>query len=470
MPPARFAVATVSPPGYAHCAAFREVAETLHHGLRALGHDSILTDDTVPRGRRPIVLGSNLLPSTRQRLSAEAILYNLEQLDPGSPWLVPELLDLFRTHEVWDYSDRNAAQYPSLGLPPPRVVPIGYVPHLTRIAPQEEDIDVLFYGSINGRRRRILDALRERGLRVEEAFGVYGVERDRLIARSRLVLNVHYYEAKVFEIVRVSYLLANRRCVVSERGVDDLDERLLARGVAFAAYDELVDACARLVADPPERARIAAEGFALVSARDEVPILRSALEGRASSSGTRGSAAVVPPPSYYGHARPEIVALARPKGCRVLDVGCAAGAMGAAMQAAGAAEVVGIEITSGPPPPPARGFERSTGWTWRRYPPCPTPTDTSSSSPSPTSSSTCAIRGRCCGTCDAGFPARGASSAPSRTCGTSRCCCRSWPRGSGTTSRRACSTGPTSGSSLRSRRGGCWRRAGSWSRTPCTRS
>ena len=49
-------------------------------------------------------------------------------------------------------------------------------------------------------------------------------------------------------------------------------------------------------------------------------------------------------PAYFHRARPEIVARAEPAGKRILDVGCAAGAMGAAMLAAGATEVVGIEV------------------------------------------------------------------------------------------------------------------------------
>ena len=47
------------------------------------------------------------------------------------------------------------------------------------------------------------------------AYGVYGAERDRLIARSRLVLNVHYFPTHIFEMIRVSYLLANRTAVVA---------------------------------------------------------------------------------------------------------------------------------------------------------------------------------------------------------------------------------------------------------------
>lgn len=51
-------------------------------------------------------------------------------------------------------------------------------------------------------------------------------------------------------------------------------------------------------------------------------------------------------PGYYAHKRPEIVAIVEPQGKRVLDIGCAAGAMGAAMLEAGAAEVVGVEVVA----------------------------------------------------------------------------------------------------------------------------
>jgi hypothetical protein len=273
-----FAVTIVAPPGYQHSLAFLELAETVHYGLRALGHDSVLTTDGVLPGRRHVVLGANLLATDPIPLAPDAILYNLEQIAPGSPWLKPEMLALFRRHPVWDYSARNADALVALGLPRPQVVPIGYVPQLTRIAPAAaEDIDVLFYGTLNERRARVLEALRARGANVVHAFGKYAGERDALIARAKLCLNVHHYDAKVFEIVRVSYLLANARAVVSERGADVEDERAFEPGVAFAPYDRLVDRCLALLAAPDERRRLAQAGFELMRARSEPAYLAAAL-------------------------------------------------------------------------------------------------------------------------------------------------------------------------------------------------
>ena len=123
--------------------------------------------------------------------------------------------------------------------------------------------------------------MRERGVRVEAVFGAYGAPRDHLISVSRLILNLHYYEAKVFEIVRVSYLLANRRAVVSERGADPQEEAELEPGVAFAAYSELVDRCVDLLARPDERARLADEGHAIMSRRSASAYLQEALSSLA---------------------------------------------------------------------------------------------------------------------------------------------------------------------------------------------
>ncbi|MGC3996935.1 MAG: methyltransferase domain-containing protein [Anaeromyxobacter sp.] len=358
----RYAVTIVSPPGYVHASAFIEVAETLLHGLRALGHDAVLTDDPRPPGRRPIILGANLLARGNQKPARDAILYNLEQIDEGSSWLTPGFLALLGRHEVWDYSPRNAARYAALGLPPPRVVPIGYVPQLTRIPPAPaEDLDVLFYGSTNPRRQQILDALRARGLRVEAVFGVYGEARDQLIARAKVVLNVHYYEAKVFEIVRVSYLLANRRCVVSERGADPEEERALEQGVAFAPYEELVEACARLAADPAARARLAAAGHELMARRDAAGYLREVVGEAAPASPaptpkTHAAPAAARSPSMIPLTPPlsleDVLSMVAPAGKRILDVACGDGELGAHLLKNGAEQVVGLD-------PCARGLARA---------------------------------------------------------------------------------------------------------------
>ena len=274
--PMRFAVAVVSPPSNPTVGgAFREIAEALHYALLALGHDSVLTNRLDLDERRTIVFGANHLVHYGLEVPKNPIFYNLEQLGDDSPWMaMPEFIDLFRRYPTWDYSQANIEYLAALGLPRPTYVPIGYVPELTRIAPAPEDIDVLFYGMLSERRYAVLRDLHDRGLRVKWLSGVLGASRDAWIARSKIVLNVHYWEAKIFEIARVSYLLANRRAVVSESGADPTLERDLESGVAFADYDELVDRCVELLGDERARRELAERGYQAFSARSQADILR----------------------------------------------------------------------------------------------------------------------------------------------------------------------------------------------------
>ncbi|MBB2931931.1 hypothetical protein [Paraburkholderia silvatlantica] len=275
----KFAVTIVSPPGFVHSAAFHEVAETLHYGLIALGHDSVLTTEGRLRGRRHIVLGPNLLPHHPLGLAEDAILYNLEQVQQGSQWFTPALLEVYRRYEVWDYSQQNAERLAALGVTVSAILPIGYAPELTRITHvSEPDIDVLFFGSVNPRRQATIDQMRALGLHVETLYGVYGASRDAMIGRSRLVLNLHYYEAKVLEMVRIVYLLANRCVVLSEHSSDLAEDAALADGVAFAHYDALPRMALRLVASQKERERLAANGFSLIQSRPVTTYLKAVLD------------------------------------------------------------------------------------------------------------------------------------------------------------------------------------------------
>lgn len=262
----RFAVSIVSPPGYPHSAAFAEVALCVHEGLRELGHDSVLSTRLDNRRRTHIVFGAHLLERHPQPLPADAILFNLEQVQEGSKWFGPAYLALLRRHTVWDYSAANVVALEALGVAATEV-PIGHVPALERIRPQPADIDVLFYGSVNPRRQAVLHRLQERGARVHAVFGAYGAARDALIARAALVLNLHFYEARVFEIVRVSYLLANGVCVVSETGADPAIEQEFAGAIAFAPYEQLVERCLALRDDPAARAALGARAREAMRAR-----------------------------------------------------------------------------------------------------------------------------------------------------------------------------------------------------------
>ncbi len=272
----RFCVYVVSPAAYDHHPAFHDAAQALSAAFAALGGSApVVTEPTTWKGRVPIVFGSHLLTHFPEAdLPPEAVFFNLEPVDARSIWMNEDYLGLLKRHPVLDYSLKNIQALKSAGIDHADHLPIRAMPIAGGDDGLVPDIDVLFFGSINERRRAILDALRARGLNVVALFGVYGAERDRAVARAKVVLNVHFYEAAIFETVRVSPMLARGACVVSEGQPDDPDVVDLAGGLVLCSYETLVDHCCALVADAVERRSLSERARAAIVARPQSEILR----------------------------------------------------------------------------------------------------------------------------------------------------------------------------------------------------
>ena len=275
-----YQVILVNPPGYAHAGCIQELAETTFSALKMLGL-KVQFGGEYRHDEQQIIYGAHLLDdSAANDLPIDAVIYNTEQVTSESHWIGSAYLNLLKSRTVWDYSARNVERLRALGVKDIAVLPVGYVPDLSRIRKCDEDIDVLFYGSLNERREKVLDALSASGLNVVKLFGVYGTERDEYIARAKLVLNLHYYESKVFEIVRVSYLLANSKAVVAECGADTEVEADIIPAVCCAAYGDLVPACQQLLNDASARRELGERGHAIFSKRQADSFLAAMLSQR----------------------------------------------------------------------------------------------------------------------------------------------------------------------------------------------
>lgn len=270
----------IAPDGYPHHRAFDEVVDTCAWAIRALGHTVDVAWNAMPDAGLNIVFGAHLLPAAQARaLSPETVVCNFEPVDLQTTFADWSRVDALRQATVWDYSARNVDYIRALtGNSRVTHVPIGYAPLLTRVtAALVQDIDVLFYGSVNPRRASLLDRLEARGLAVTRVFGVYGTERDALIARAKVVLNVHFYEARVFELVRVSYLLANSKAVVAECDARTELADDLRPGLCLAPYEDLESAVTRLVHDAAARQRLEQHGYDCMRARRAERLLAAPL-------------------------------------------------------------------------------------------------------------------------------------------------------------------------------------------------
>src|SRR6267378_2963256 len=208
---AKFNLCTIRPKGFLHSSAFQEVKDSLAWALTALGHQAMLTENAFSAGESQNILFGVELLSPQSQIPTNSIIYNFEQ--PSHPNL-QQVRKLAQQHTVWEYSRSGV----SLWGPDTRVqhVPVGYTPNLTRIpGVVNQEIEVCFLGWMTPRRRQVIQALKAEGLNVYASDCCYGGSRDWILSRSAVCLNVHHNGRDMFEIVRVSYLLANSKCVVS---------------------------------------------------------------------------------------------------------------------------------------------------------------------------------------------------------------------------------------------------------------
>ena len=258
-----------------HVRAFEDFTFGLASACRRLGHE-VAYDPGKPIPQRPgrlIVFGAHTLAGGE--LPVGTIIFNTEQI--GQAPLSSQYLALLGRYAVWDYSLENIRRLGEMGITAMHC-PVGYDPAMTKDWPEvEEDIDVLHYGSVNPRRHALLEAVQGAGLHVEALFGRYGAERDAFVRRSKIVLNLHYYDQPIFEIFRVSHLLANGKCVVTEGGGVDANLETLAQDACLRARGEaLASICTAVVRESNWRVH-GRRGFNAFSQVDLAESVRRAL-------------------------------------------------------------------------------------------------------------------------------------------------------------------------------------------------
>jgi hypothetical protein len=262
--------------------AFQEVIDSLLWGLRDLGYEAAFTVNQLDRRGVNIIFGwiwAYFLDAFDQ-FPANSILYNLEQFSVGSMRGQPHLEAAAARFQIWDYSLANLPVWQELApTHPVYYARISFAPSLVRIAPAAvEDIDFLYIGSTGPKRTEKLAAIAGSNQRhgLVSLTNVWGGQRDEFIGRAKVLLNVssEVPSMKIFEVVRVSYYLANRKAVLCELedGVDiEPDLRQVLR---FAATADLGAAADELMLDPARRERYALDCFEVFRQRDVRDVIR----------------------------------------------------------------------------------------------------------------------------------------------------------------------------------------------------
>jgi len=270
-----------------------EIAQLICAGFREAGFIAELFVDRIPAEETPNdtiqmvvtphefynLFFSPQFPETEIRRRTRQ-LYLLGTEQPESDWFHSNLVIAPYARAMLDINPLGVAGYRARGL---RCfhLPLGHHPLLntTGIVPTiEREIDICLLASLTERREKFLaehaDFFTERschlrlvpiGFAKTETTKSYlpTGERNALLQRSKILLNVHYSELRYFEWHRMLIGLANGCCIVTET-CEGYAPLVPGKHFVMVEPDEVIRACDYYLAHPEGRERIAAAGYGFV--------------------------------------------------------------------------------------------------------------------------------------------------------------------------------------------------------------
>lgn len=210
---------------------FDDLMKLYYCQLTELGYAVDIQNNRLHGDRINLIFGNRFLaPKELVYISQhfDYIIMQFEQLSTSEGWfqrelaVLPEFLSFFKAAlAVWDYSPHNLSFLAKYGVSAVCLMP-GYDPALQDIpASPTKDIDVLFYGSHSQRRLHVLQEL-TKVCQLVQRKNCNKAERNALISRSKIVLNLHCFETlTLLEQARTFYLLSNQVLVISETSLDN---------------------------------------------------------------------------------------------------------------------------------------------------------------------------------------------------------------------------------------------------------
>ena len=132
--------------------------------------------------------------------------------------------------EVWDYDQQNIDVLKKIR---PDIKLHILKPYKEWPKEHEKDIDILFYGTMNEHRKKLLDVLSKKyNIKIIKTWN--GDELDSYILRSKILLNIHYYyECSMQEQARMIRWIGAPCRIISETsknnylGVEEMDYKKL---------------------------------------------------------------------------------------------------------------------------------------------------------------------------------------------------------------------------------------------------
>jgi len=277
----KFNLVSIEPSGFQHSGAWYELAELIMHGFLGAGFDCSTSINRFAPNRLNIVFGvMHVTPDMERLIPNNTLFFNTEQLVNLSKEFdhLAYMNIRFLAQKGYGFIDYSSANIPVLeswGATEIILMPLGYVPQLSRLKNIKPIYDLLFYGGRNQRRNELLTEIKDTGVNLHYLHGIYGQERDHFIERSKIVLNLHLYDSEIFELVRVNYLMHNKVCVLTEINETTIIDEQLKELFVCSPRERLASAALDLLEQPGVIARKASLAYDWLRSRPQELIIKS---------------------------------------------------------------------------------------------------------------------------------------------------------------------------------------------------
>jgi glycosyltransferase involved in cell wall biosynthesis len=271
----------------------REIADLLCAGFRAAGCEAQLLIDQTPAektedGKIQIVvtpheffnlfLRDKLPWEKMQRLTNHLFLLGTEQ--PESEWFDSNLVVAPHARAMLDIHLSGVAAYRARGLPCFHL-PLGYHPLLEQShvpAKSKRGLDICVLAAMTDRREEFIaanaDFFAARNCHIrfvpigfaktEETRSYLPIQqRNALLQRAKILLNVHYSQLQYFEWHRALIALANRCCLITET-CEGFEPLVPGKHFVMAKADDLTTCCDYYLNHAKEREAIAEAAYNFV--------------------------------------------------------------------------------------------------------------------------------------------------------------------------------------------------------------
>jgi len=169
------------------------------------------------------------------------IVYNFEQFTTNKIWSKSYINFLHNALFVIDYSISNIFHLSKYRV---NAYFLPFLPNKINAHPNlqniDKDIDILFIGNINNKRRDWLKQLEHDKYNIQIANDAFFEKSIELFARSKILLNIHYYGGNsILEVTRIIPALENNCIVLSENSHDEYYHNMYSNIVKTTNINEL---------------------------------------------------------------------------------------------------------------------------------------------------------------------------------------------------------------------------------------